>query len=366
VSQSASATAMVLSGPEHLEQRQFPLPATGPDDGLLRVEACGICGTDYDQFYARIPGLRTALPIIPGHEVVGRITAVGERAADRWGVSVGDRVAVPCIIPCGACYACAAGEACIERRVYGVSMGIDDAPALWGGFADYMYLDPSSELCRVPDGIDAADASLFQPLANGIKWAAEIPGTKAGDTVAVLGPGQQGLGCVAAAKQAGAVQIIVVGRSSDVRRLAAARALGATATIDADVSDPVATILELTAGTGADTVVDVTARATEPVSYALDIARPYGQIVLAGLKGHAEIPGFVSDKIVQKRLRISGVSGAGRRQIELALRLIAEHASELRMLRTHTFPVSEAEHAIRLAGREIPGEDPIHVTLVSP
>ena len=94
--------------------------------------------------------------------------------------------------------------------------------------------------------------------------------------------------------------------------------------------------------------------------------RPYGTIILAGLKGHAPIGSFVSDKIVQKRLRLRGVGGAGRRHVARALELLARDPRDLKLLRTHTFPFVQAEHAIRLAGGEMPKEEPIHVTLTAP
>jgi NADPH:quinone reductase-like Zn-dependent oxidoreductase len=94
--------AMVLTAPRTLEPREFPLPEIDDDSALLRVEACGICGSDYEQFEGV---LRTPLPVIPGHEPLGTIEAIGDRAARRWGVDVGDRVAVETMLSCRFCAA---------------------------------------------------------------------------------------------------------------------------------------------------------------------------------------------------------------------------------------------------------------------
>jgi threonine dehydrogenase-like Zn-dependent dehydrogenase len=100
--------AAVATGP-YTELRDFPLPAVGPDDGLLRVEAAAICGTDWE-IYGRESRGRGLGPLILGHENVGRVVALGERAAERWGVGVGDRVAVQEFLPCGTCRLCRGGD----------------------------------------------------------------------------------------------------------------------------------------------------------------------------------------------------------------------------------------------------------------
>src|SRR4051812_2969043 len=101
------ATAMVLEEPHRLVPRALPRPAVGDDDGLLRVEACGLCGTDHEQFTG---ALRGPGPFVPGHETVGIIDEIGPAAAERWGVQVGDRVAVEVFQSCRACAACVRGE----------------------------------------------------------------------------------------------------------------------------------------------------------------------------------------------------------------------------------------------------------------
>src|SRR5688572_30354888 len=103
----ATVSAAVLVAPGTIELQQLPRPDIGPDEAIVRIEACGICGTDIDQVEGR-PG--QAYPIIPGHEPVGVIEEIGDVAAARRGLQPGDRVAVDPFIPCGICRFCLSGR----------------------------------------------------------------------------------------------------------------------------------------------------------------------------------------------------------------------------------------------------------------
>ena len=133
------------TGPRRLELRELPLPDLDDDSALLRVEACGICGSDAEQYAGVLPA---PWPLVPGHEPLGIIERIGERAAKRWKVDVGDRVAVETLIPCGHCPACIAGryQVCRGRGLMFAHgyVPLGRPPALWGAYADYMYLDPFS------------------------------------------------------------------------------------------------------------------------------------------------------------------------------------------------------------------------------
>ena len=231
----ALARALVLEAPERLVPREFELPATGEDDGLLRVEACGLCGTDHELFSGVLPG---AYPFVPGHESVGTIEAIGPAAAARWGVKVGDRVAVEVFLSCRRCAHCLAGEyrRCDEHglgRTYGF-ISAETPPGLWGGYSQRQYLAPDSIVLPVPSGLDPVVATLFNPLGAGIRWGVTVPGTGPGDVVAVLGPGVRGLSACAAAKEAGAAFILVTGvLPHDAARLALAKEFGADLVVDA-------------------------------------------------------------------------------------------------------------------------------------
>jgi threonine dehydrogenase-like Zn-dependent dehydrogenase len=357
----SKALAMVQTAPRRLEARELPIPAIGDDDGLLRVEACGICGSDYEQFEG---ALRTPMPAVPGHEPVGTVAAIGDAAARRWAVDVGDRVAVETMLACRSCSTCRSGayHLCPARRIYSY-IPLAEPPGLWGAYAEYLYLAPNAILHRVDPTLSPEIAALFNPLGAGFRWAVEIPRTGPGDTVLILGPGQRGLASVIACREAGAETVIVTGLAADANKLALARDFGADHTIDVENEDVVRRVGEITDGRGADVVVEVSSYATGPVAEALDCVAPGGTIVLAGVKGFAPIPDFVSDKIVLKEIAIRGAIGVTSSGYTKAIRLLESRRRPVEKMHTHDFGLRDAELAIRTLAREIPGEESIHSCL---
>lgn len=357
-----SCLAMVQTAPRRLEPRELPLPEIDDDSGLLRVEACGICGSDYEQFAGV---LRTPIPAIPGHEPLGIVAKIGNRAAERWGVDVGDRIAVESLLSCRYCQACLAGDyaLCRSRRGYSF-IPLAKPPGLWGAYAQYMFLAPNSVVHRVDASLPAPIATMFNPLGAGFRWAVEIPRTGPGDTVVILGPGQRGLACVIACRAAGAAQIIVTGLAADAKKLALAREFGADATIDVENEDTRARIAELTAGRGADVVVEVSSYATAPVAESIDYVRLGGTVVLAGIKAFREIPGFISDKVVLKEVTIRGAIGVTSSGYAKAIRLLERREVPVERMHTHDFALRDAERAIRTLAREVPGEESVHSCLI--
>jgi alcohol dehydrogenase len=321
----SSTRAVVLVAPRTLESRELAIPAVGVDDGLLRIEACGLCGTDHEEFTGELfPGF----PFVPGHESVGIVEQVGRRAAERWGVREGDRVAVEVFLSCRVCDACRAGmsQRC-ERHgladMYGF-VDVQRAPGLWGGYAQHQYLAPDSVLSPVPAGLDPVTATMFNPLGAGIRWGATLPGTREGDVVAVLGPGIRGLSACAAAKDAGAAFVMVTGRGPrDAPRLAAAHGMGADLTVDVETANPGAALREATGGL-ADVVLDVTAKAPEAFAEAIRLARPGATVVVAGTRGAGTTVACDPDQIVSKELRVLGALGVDSASYVRALELLAE------------------------------------------
>jgi len=354
--------AMVQTEPGRIEARDLPRPTIGPDEGLLRVEACGICGSDVEQLDGT---LRVPLPLVPGHEPLGRIAEIGERAARRWSVAVGDRVAVETMLPCGACRRCRGGayHLCARRRIYSY-IPLAEPPGLWGAYAEYLYLPPNAILHRVDPSLPPELAVLFNPLGAGFRWAVELPHTQPGDTVLVLGPGQRGLASLIACREAGAGRVIVTGLGRDAHKLALARELGADATIDVEREDLLARVRELTDGRGADVVVEVTSYATEPVRDAVDCCAPGGTVVLAGVKGMKPVPDFVSDKVVLKEVTLRGAIGVTYDAYERAIRLIEARRVPLERLQTHRFGLRDAERAVRTLAGQVPGEAAVHCCLL--
>lgn len=367
----AKVRAAVQVDDRRIELQEFEMPKIGPEEGLLRVEACGMCGSDVEQYDGAFKALGLKYPIIPGHEPFGYIEEVGAEAARRWGVKKGDRVAVEPVLGCGYCRSCLTGA---YRRCRSGRLGTAVSayafvpthvpPSLWGGYAEYMYLDPHTVMHKVSPELPADLVALYQPIAAGIRWAVQEPGTKVGDTVVILGSGQRGLGSLIAARAAGAAQVIVTGLKRDAHKLALAREFGADATIVADQEDTVARIKELTHGEGADVVVDVTAVSVEPIAHAVEVAKPGATIIIAGVKGSgATIPNLVADTLLAKELTIKGVWSQDLRAFEPALKLIESRKYPLEKMHTHTFALNDVDRAVRTLAGRVEGQNAIHVSV---
>jgi threonine dehydrogenase-like Zn-dependent dehydrogenase len=358
--------AAVQVAPRRIEIQEFPRPVIGPDEGLLRVEANGICGSDVESYKGHMK-MRAGGPVIPGHEPLGIIEEVGERAAQRWGVQPGDRVALEVIVPCRSCHDCLTGryQSCRHRKYgHGVT-GVDVAPSLWGGFAEHLYLTPGAVLHKVDNSLPAELAVMFNPLGAGVRWAVHLGGAGLGDTVLVLGAGQRGIAAVIAAKAAGAGTVIVTGLESDAHKLELARRFGADHTIVVDgdgAEDVVERVTEITDGAMADVVLELTPMAHAPVTHALLAAKHGGTVVLAGLKGGAEVP-LRTDLIINRALTVKGAYGVDARGYAEAIAIIESRRFPLEELHTHTFGLEDTALAIETLAGEVPGQAAVHVSV---
>ena len=354
------ARALVLEAPRHLVERSFPLPEIGEEDGLLRVEACGLCGTDHEQYTGQ---LHPGRPFVPGHETVGIVEEIGPSAAARWGVRRGDRVAVQVFQSCRACAACRRHDPRHCER-HGLAtmhgfQGIEVAPSLWGGYATHHYLGPDAMLLPVPDGLDPVLATVFNPLGAGIQWGVTLPGTTPGDQVAVLGPGIRGLSVCAAAKDAGAEFVMVTGAGPrDHPRLTAAKHFGADLVVDVLDEDPVAAFRRATGSGGADVVVDVTANAPAAFAQGVALTRGGGTFVVAGTRSQPSRD-FHADHIVYKELRILGALGVDTDAYGAALELLAGHRFPFEDLSRKEAPLHEVEALLQAMAGEA-GTPPVH------
>lgn len=349
----------MLELPRRFSARALSLPDVGPDDGVLRVEACGLYGTDHEQYSGQLfPGRA----FFPGHEIVGTIEPAGGARWSGWGVSVGQRVAVEVFLSCRECESCRRGEyrRC-DRHGLADMIGfvpVDVPPGLFGGYATQLYLPPDALLLEVPANLDPVLATAFNPLGAGIRWGRTVPGTKEGDVVAILGPGMRGLSAVVAATEAGASFVMVTGYGErDRERLETARRFGADLVVDVAADDPI-TALRDASGAPADVVVDVTAKAPAAFAQAIQLARPGGTIVVSGTRGKAETPRFSPDIVVYKELwrRRPGVPRSAR---DLVLRPVPVHRHQPRGRR----PRRSRRTARDARGRDR-GDAPLHAVVV--
>lgn len=357
--------AAVLTGPRSIDLREINVPEIRDDNAILRVEVTGVCGVDWPAYTQTRPD-RFPVPIILGHEIVGRIERIGKEAAQKWRVKEGDRVAMEEYAPCGRCSYCSSGHyyLCGGMRMaimYGfTSMSV--APGLWGGFSQFVYLDPNSRLHKLAEDVPTRVAPLYIPISNGIRWVQREGGIGIDDTIVILGPGQLGLASVIAAKEAGAGCIIITGRSSDANRLAVAQQLGAHHIINVDAEDPVEKVTAITGGRMADAVINVAAGAPRIAQQAMELAKIRGTIVMAGGAGKPA-EGFQSDLLSRKELTMKGVRGRNEVDLRKAIRLVESNRHPLHLLATHKFTLAETDMALRTIGGE-GASNPIHVSVV--
>ena len=204
-----------------------------------------------------------------------------------------------------------------------------------------------------PDNLPAKLATLALPLGNGVEWAYLQGKVGVGECIVIQGPGQQGLACVVAAKEAGAGRIIVtgLGTPTDQRRLALAKRLGAHHTINVEAQDLLETVSDITGGAMADVVIDCASGGPWTVVSAIQLARKGGRILIGGRKG-APVPQFDVDVLFTRFLSVKGMRGHSYQAVELGLQIIASRKYPLEEMCTHTFALGDVDEALRTVGGE--------------
>lgn len=315
--------ALLLTAPSVLELTDFPQPEIGPEDVLVRVRACGICGSDIHGWDGSSGRRRP--PLIMGHEASGEIARVGPRVT-RW--KPGDRVTFDSTIYCGECAFCRSGQVnlCDNRRVVGVS------PLEYkqhGAFAEYVAL-PERILYRLPDALSYTQAAMIEPVSIAIHavrrvmpTAGKQPGPHLSElggpaSAVVVGSGMIGLLVIQALRWAGVETIIAV--DLEEKRLEAARTLGATHTFNSASADVAAEVAKLTAGRGADYAFEVVG-ISPTLNLAIASLRRGGAVVLVGnLSPKTEFP---MQAVVTRELTLFGTCGSAG-EYPLCLELIAQ------------------------------------------
>jgi L-iditol 2-dehydrogenase len=264
--------ALVLTSYNHFEICEAPVPPLAPQDVLIAVGACGICGSDVHGMDGSTG--RRQPPIIMGHEAAGTVAEVGS-AVTAW--KPGDRVTFDSTISCGTCGYCRGGRInlCSNRRVLGVSCG---EYRQQGAFAEYVAV-PEHILYRVPDELSLEHAAMVEPVSVAAHAVERTP-VRLGDTAVVVGAGMIGLLCLQVLRARGCGRILVV--DLDASRLERARALGADETFCVGTGHAVAeSVQAVTGGEGADVVVEAVGVA-ESVATAVACARKGGVVTLVG------------------------------------------------------------------------------------
>jgi threonine dehydrogenase-like Zn-dependent dehydrogenase len=310
-------------------------PPPGPGEVTLRVEAAGICGSDVHAYeWTDGYGFMVAhLPVTMGHEFAGRVLAAGSGVALPQGAAV---TVIPAV-SCGACPACARGDArnCRNRGSIGLTRD--------GGFARHVTV-PAANCLVLPAGIDTEIGALTEPL--GVSAEAVLTGEVGlGDRVLVMGPGTIGQGVALFARAAGAGQVLISGRA-DAPRFDVCRALGFTDLLD--VAE--APLADLVAGVTDDGTVDVVIEATGYPPAILDgmsVLRKGGVLVVAGIHpGPVALP--LTD-FVRARHQLRATHGCDRPTWDKVLRLVARDPARVRPMITHRLPLERGLEGFELA-----------------
>ena len=250
--------AVMCHAPEDYRLEEYAVPHVDRGEVLLRVQSVGICASDLKCYQgaplfwgdAHREGYCQA-PVIPGHEFVGEVVALGEGAGERYGLAVGDLAVSEQIVPCGGCRYCLRGQywMCIVHDIYGFRK------AAFGAMAEYCRLPAKALNYRIPDTMPAEHAVYVEPLACAIH-AVERGEIQLNDTVVIAGSGPLGLGMVAAARMKSPALLIAL--DLDDKRLEVARACGADLGLNPSSVDVVAEVRKLTGGYGCDVYIEAT------------------------------------------------------------------------------------------------------------
>ncbi len=336
---SKTMRAAVLHGLDDIRVEQRPVPEPGPGEVLVKVAACGICGTDVKVVTHGMPKQPPFGDFIIGHEYAGTVVAVGPTVDE---FEAGDRVAVEIHKGCGRCKNCIMGHytACLNygnlakgHRANGLTAN--------GGFAEYA-VNHVNTLYKLPDHISFDESTIITTAGTCIYGIDTAGGYIPGDTVLVIGPGPIGLMSVQLAKALGAGKVILSGTRDE--RLELGRKLGADEVINVKREDLHERILELSDGLGVDLVLEA-AGGKDSLQQALENIRRGGKIcILAFYKGPVTADISIA---VREGVNIYTVRGEGNMSVGRALALMSQGRITGKPLVTHTFPLEEITEAFK-------------------
>lgn len=350
-----------------LELQEFEIPKIAEDAALLKVESCGVCGSDKHALQGHI---RTApFPFIAGHEFIGTVVELGKRATEKMAVvggplREGDRVAIaPSSLPCGHCWFCLhmphRPSLCASRSIYGFN-GTKNAPSIWGGYGEYIYLHPKTWVFQIPAGMNTRRAVQTEPMATGLRAVerAYNPGEAfmgqgygAGRTAMVLGTGPIGIMVIVALRFTGASLII----AQDIlkSRLDMAKRMGADILVDGKLplEERLKQVQAVTEGVGPDVVMEA---AGVPLAFqeSLAFVRRGGKLVEVG---HYTDPGSTEIRpwmVCNKDVDIHGSWAYPPIIFGDALSVLAQTPLPIDDVVTHTLPLQELPKGFDLLGTE--------------
>jgi 2-desacetyl-2-hydroxyethyl bacteriochlorophyllide A dehydrogenase len=336
--------ALVIERPGDAGLGTIAPPAPSDDDVLIRVRTVGFCGSDLNTFRGLNP--LVSYPRVPGHEIAGRVEAVGARVPDT--IRVGAEVTVVPYTACGRCAACRRGRlnTCRHNQTLGVQRD--------GALTEQIAVPWHAVL--LADGLSRRDLALVEPLAVGFHAVARGR-VAAGDVVAVLGTGAVGLGAVAGAARTGATVIAV---DVDDRKLATARRAGATHAENARHGSLHDRLQALTGGDGPDVVIEAVGLADTFVAAVAEVAVS-GRVVYIG---YAKAPvTFDTTQFVRKELDILGARNATADDFRAVIEVLRAARFPVTDVVSRVVPLEQAGDALRAWDADPGAITRVHVDL---
>ncbi len=321
-----------------IELREVPEPIPGPEDAVVRVLACGICGSDLHWFSGGAP----PPSVCPGHEMVGQVASAPRTSA----VREGDRVAVEPLRPCLNCAECRRGEYNVCPRLHILGVHED------GGLADLVRV-PAGALYKLPDGLALSDAVLTEPLAVAVH-ALRLAPLQPDQRVLVLGSGSIGLLTIVAALHLGAGEVWATARHP--HQAALARRLGACRVFDTEREGRRA-LRDAASKNAVHVVAETVGGAASTLRQGVNAVAPGGTVLLLGLFDGD--PPFPAIGVLIKEVRVVGSivynRRAGESDFERSIAILHSDSARLRELITHRFDLSEIQNAFETASDKTTG-----------
>ncbi len=335
-----------------LSMRAFPIPDLKEGEVLVKIEAAGVCGSDVHMWEGRDPRIR--LPMIPGHEGVGKIVELRGEKRDVHGrpLKRDDKVLWNRGVTCGHCYFCKVKmepSLCPNRWVYGIHTSCAEPPHLNGNYSEYLLLVREVDLFKIEAEVDL---QVFVPASCSGATAAhafDLSRMEPGDSVLVQGVGPLGIFSVAFAQSFGASEIVVIGGTEE--RLKMCQAFGATTTLNRhrlSREERKEAVMERTHGRGVDLAFEM-AGEPDALKECISLVRTGGSCLTAGFgEPHGKMELDCFHDIGRKNLRLQGVWVSEVRHTHMALQLIMRRPQDFEKLITHTFPLDRANEALRV------------------
>lgn len=337
--------AIVCYGPEDYRFEEVPTPRAKKDEIIIKVEACGICGSDIkvyhgaDMYWAGDdPWLKA--PVIPGHEFYGIVAEVGEDAASKHNIKIGDKITTDQINPCGKCRFCETGKywMCQVHNMYGFQKDIAE-----GAMAEYMRIGNTSKIYKITDGVTPEEASLIEPMACAVH-AVQRARIEFEDIVVMAGAGTLGLCMIQLITLKTPKKLVVIDLND--KKLELAKKFGADMVINPSKEDAFKIIDELTDGYGCDVYIEATGSPVG-VTQGLQMIRKLGRFVEFSVFGQETTTDWsiIGDK---KELDVIG-SHLGPYTYPVVIDLFERGKLTAEGIVTHSYPLEEFEKAVKMA-----------------